>query len=318
MEKTNFFISWSIDCEATQHSVRDPELGERGSAGFADVLEEFQLKATFFVTPGDIESRPALYRNLGDRGFEIGLHLHPADVGFAEFMGVMGPEEQRRAIVIARQRWSQAMGTVPRAFCMGYGSANDFTYGILEEAGFTHGQISIPGRRLPECACVWEGAPLYVHYANRYNRLLTGDMDFVEVPHTIDLTSYMWGGRHPQDYRVELVDAKNHWYTAHKSVMAQIGNSKVPIKIIRGVTHNTFDYSDPLNFRRETLRDMIAGLSAILQESECVPVPATVGDIAAEYRRQVAKPDPIHQYQLDRRGYAKTPESHTTSRKGAS
>ena len=143
-------------------------------------------------------------------------------------------------------------------------------------------------------------------------------MDFVEVPHTVDLDILHVGGRHPQDYRVELVDAKNHWYTAQKSVMAQIGNPKVPIKIVRGVTHNTFDYSDPRNFRRETLRDMISGLSAILQECGCVPVPATVGEIAAEYRRQVAKPDPSHQYQLDRRGYAKTPESHPSSPEGAS
>jgi peptidoglycan/xylan/chitin deacetylase (PgdA/CDA1 family) len=306
MEKTKFYVSWSIDCEATQHSIRDPELGARGSAGFASVMEEFGLKATFFVTPGDVESNPALYRKLGEKGFEIGLHLHPADVGFQEFMGVMDSDQQRRAVAIARERWCQAMGDPPRAFCMGYGSANDFTYGILEEAGFTHGQVSIPGRRLPECASVWEGAPLYVHYANRCNRLLTGDMDFVEVPHTVDLTSYMWGGRHPQDYRVELVDAKNHWYTAHKSFTAQVVNPNIPVKVIRGVTHNTFDYSDPRNFRRETLREMIAGLSAIIRENGYSPAPATVGDVAAEYRRLVPKPDPGRMYSLDRRGYGKT------------
>jgi peptidoglycan/xylan/chitin deacetylase (PgdA/CDA1 family) len=52
--------------------VNDADLGTRGTAGFAEVLEAHGLLGTFFVIPGDIESNVALYRSLGDRGHEVG------------------------------------------------------------------------------------------------------------------------------------------------------------------------------------------------------------------------------------------------------
>ena len=47
MSKTPFWINWSIDCEATQHSVNDPDLGLRGASGYADVLDEYGFKGNF-------------------------------------------------------------------------------------------------------------------------------------------------------------------------------------------------------------------------------------------------------------------------------
>jgi len=303
MSKTSFRVNWSIDCEATQHSVNDPDLGLLGASGYADILDKHGLKGTFFVIPGDAASNPDFYRSLQGRGHEVGLHLHPADEGFFEFAGVMGPEEQHELVTIAKDRWAQTMGFEPVCFCMGYASANDYTYGVLEDLAFKYGQVGVPGRRLPETACVWEGEPLYIHYANRYNRLLPGDLDFVDVPHTIDPESYMWGGKHPQDLRVELVDAKNHWYTAYKSVMKQKDDDSVPIKVIRGVTHNTFDYTDPENFRYQTLIGMIDGIKRIISDTDCDLIPATVGMIVDEYRQKVPKTDPKKMLKLDRRGY---------------
>ena len=304
MAKTKFWVNWSIDCEATQHSVNDAELGRRGSAGYADILDEHNLKGTFFMIPRDAESDPALYTSIMERGHEIGLHLHPGDEGYFEFAGVMGPDEQHELVAKAKDRWAQAMGFQPETFCMGYASANDYTFGALEDNGFKYGQLSLPGRRLPETACVWEGAPLNVHYANRWNRLLPGTMDFVDIPHTVDLESYMWGGKHPQDLRVELVDAKNHWYTINKAVMRQLHNDAVPVKVIRGVTHNTFDYSDPTNFRRLTLYGMIDAIQRILDNNDCELKAATCKDIADAFRAAVPKIDPKDKLKLDRRGYA--------------
>ena len=303
MSKTTFWINWSIDCEATQHSVNDAGLGTRGAQGYADILEKHELKGTFFIIPGDAESNPSLYRDILERDHEIGLHLHPADEGYFEFVGVMGPDEQRELIAKAKDRWAQAIGFEPVAFCMGYGSANDYTYGVLEEAGFKHGLVGIPGRRLVETASVWEGEPRYIHYANRYNRLLAGDLDFVEVTNTVDLESYMWGGKHPQDLRVELVDAKNHWYTIYKDVMNQINDDSLPVKVLHGVTHNTFEYSNPGDFRRITLLGMIDAMKRILDGAGCEFIPATVGEIVSEFRKKVPKTDPKQVITLDRRGY---------------
>jgi len=104
MADTTFWVNWSIDCEATQHSVNDAGLGQRGARGFADILDANGLKGNFFVIPGDAESAPELYRSIRDRGHEVGLHLHPGDEGFFEFAGVMGPEEQRELVEKAKAR----------------------------------------------------------------------------------------------------------------------------------------------------------------------------------------------------------------------
>jgi peptidoglycan/xylan/chitin deacetylase (PgdA/CDA1 family) len=303
MDRTRFHVNWSIDCEATQHSVNDADLGYRGASGYADILDAHGLKGTFFMIPGDAGSRPDFYRSLPKRGHEIGLHLHPGDEGYFEFAGVMGPDEQRELIATAKDRWAQAIGFAPVCFCMGYASANDYTYGVLEELGFRHGQVGLPGRRLVETASVWEGEPLHIHYANRWNRLLPGDLDFIDVPHTVDPESYMWGGKHPQDLRVELVDAKNHWYTSLKSVRRQLADDSLPVKVLRGVTHNTFDYTDPNNFRSQTLKGMIEGIGGILADAGCELVPATIETIAGDYRRVVPKADIKNLLTLDRRGY---------------
>ncbi|MCD6309031.1 MAG: polysaccharide deacetylase family protein, partial [Candidatus Latescibacteria bacterium] len=175
MEKPHFWVLWSLACEATQHSVRDPVLGERGARGFSEILDRYGIKGTFLVIAGDIESRPSLYRELHGEGHELGIHVHPADEGYHEFAGVMGPDEQRGMFIEANDRWAQVMGFEPETLAIGYGSANDYTYQALEEAGFDHGNISLVGRRLPECACVWEGAPLNIHSANGYTRLFHGE-----------------------------------------------------------------------------------------------------------------------------------------------
>ncbi len=303
MGKTKFWVNWSIDCEATQHSVNDAELGRKGASGFADILDEYGLKGNFFMIPSDAESDPDMYRSFVERGHEIGLHLHPGDEGYFEFAGVMSANEQYEVISIAKERWAEAIGFEPVSFCMGYGSANDFTYGVIENLGFKYGQVGIAGRRLVATASVWEGAPLTIHYANRWNRLLPGTMDFIEIPHTVDTESYMWGGKHPQDLRVELVDAKNHWYTMYKAMLRQKDDDSIPIKILRGVTHNTFDYTDPKNFRRETLIGMIEGMQKLLDDANCELEAATLGTIAEEYRKVVPKVDPKELLKLDRRGY---------------
>ena len=177
------------------------------------------------------------------------------------------------------------MGRRPLSLCIGYNSANDFTYGVAVELGFRHGKISCPARVLPECAAVWAGAPQDIHYAHAYNRLVPGTLDFVEMPQTLDPTSMLWGGKHPQDLRVELVDAKNHWYTIAKSVDRQLRES-VPVKYIHVCTHNTHDYSDPNNFRCQTLQKMLKHCQDIIASRDCVMTPVTSEQLAAIYRQR--------------------------------
>ena len=283
MGSRDFFVSVRADCEATAHAVRDPALGERSVKGLLEVLQREQLTGTFYVIPTDLETSPDLYREAEAQGCEIGLHVHPADLGSEEFLGVLGPEDQRAVLEQASNRFGKVMGRAPKSVCVGYNSANDYTYPIFVDLGFTHGKASCPTRVLPECASVWAGAPLDAHYVHPYNRLLPGWLSFVELPNTIDPESRMWGGKHPQDLRVELVDAKNHWYTIAKAVDRQLRDQPF-VKYIEICTHNTYDYADPANFRRETLGKMIAHTKRILADKGCAWVPATAGMIAAAFR----------------------------------
>jgi hypothetical protein len=119
--------------------------------------------------------------------------------------------------------------------------------------------------------------------------VLAGDLDYIEIPLTVDPESRMWGGKHPQDLRVELVDAKNHGYTIRKAVARQI-TSKAPVKMLRGITHNIFEFSDERDFRRQTLEGMIELTKTAAADHGLTWTPATGATIAAAYRAAVPLP----------------------------
>ena len=284
-EERDFYLAFKIDCEATQPAINDAALGERALKGFSEILEREGLKGTFYCIPSELQAHGTIFRDLENRGHEMGLHIHPKDQGYEEFLGIYGPDMQEEIISEAADIFAQVMGRPPVAFCSGYGSGNDHTYPILEKLGFRHGAVGIPTRVLPECCSVWAGMPLDCFYPHRHFRTLPGDVDFVQVSNTIDPDSRMWGGKHPQDLRVELVDAKNHWYTIHKAVQRQLRD--VPaVPYISMVTHNTFEYSDPHDFRRETMEKMIAHAKRIFEDTGVEWKPGTVADIAACYRER--------------------------------
>jgi peptidoglycan/xylan/chitin deacetylase (PgdA/CDA1 family) len=294
-----------VDCEATQSSLRDAALGERAVRGVAELLAETGMKATFAVIPSDLRASAGVYRELASQGHEIGLHVHPAEQGYEEFLGVYGYDQQREIIRSAADEFANLMGHRPLSFTPGYFSANDYTFQVLEELGFKHGTVSLPTRDLPQCACVWGHAPLDAHYPHRYNRCLSGEVDFVEIPPTIDPDSRLWGGAHPQDLRVELVDAKNHWYTISKSVERQISAAaSIPVKYLKATTHNVFAYDDRSDFRRQTLAGIVRASREICAQRGVEIVPATTAEIARQYRQLVPRPQRLALLELDTRGRA--------------
>ena len=275
-----------IDCESTQHALNDPALGERAIRGLGEHFGETETPGTFFVIPGDIEAHGPIYRDLESEGHEIELHVHPKDMGYSEFLGAESAEQQRKILTEAMDRFAQVMGRPPLGFCPGYGSANDFTFGILEELGFSHGLVSFPTRNLPQCACVWGGSPLDPRYPHRFNRVLNGDVDFVDLPPTVDPDSRMWGGAHPQDLRVELVDAKNHWYTMDKAVRRQLA-AGTPLVQLHALTHNVFEYGTPGNFRRETYVGIVDAARQLAARESLAFQAATLADVAGAFRGAV-------------------------------
>ncbi len=301
--QTRLFFTNQIDCEATQPAIQDAALGRRALLGYAQVLEAHQLKGTFYCIPSEARANGEVYRDLRARGHEVGLHVHAADLGYAEFLGVYGPDEQREILTRCTDQLEQDLGFRPNSLCLGYGSSNDYTRPVLVDLGYRHGMTQIPGRILPECASVAAGAPVDPYYPHRWNRVLRGDLDFVELPNTYDQDSRMWGGKHPMDLRIELVDAKNHFYTIKKQIQ-RLQREQPAVFTISAVTHNTFEYSDPRDFRRQTLEGVIGHVVRLAKEHDLELVPATHAEVAQAFRSRVALPTQTDQLALDRRGYA--------------
>ncbi len=220
------YINWSLDCEATQRSVSNVELGRRSVRGFVDVVAAAGFRATLFVLPGDARAYPQLLRQLAGEGVEVGLHVHPQEQGFDDFCGAFTADQQREIYTGAMQMFADALGFAPRTFRTGSCSANDATFPLTAALGFTSCSHSMPGRNMPALRSNWTSAPAYPHYAHAANRLLEGDLDLVEVPVTTDPDSMLWSGGHAQDLRVELFDARNQRYLIDKVLAREKGATR--------------------------------------------------------------------------------------------
>lgn len=281
-------VCWTIDCEATQEAIDDTALGIRSLRGFCDLLLANGCAGTLFVVPGDARAYPALLREVAGAGLQIGLHYHPQEEGYGDYCGAYTADEQYAMYRRAREQFADAVGFVPETFRTGNCSANDSTFPVTENLGFTSCSHSMPGRNLPGLRSNWVNAPLSVHSAHRANRLLEGDMNLVEVPVTTDPDSMLWSGGHPQDLRVELFDAKNHRYMIDKVLRREQARPPGLVRTLVVLTHNIFDYSDLADFRRQTLQQMIRDLGHLAEQKGIDLIPSTIGAAAKAHRRTAA------------------------------
>lgn len=279
-------MSWTIDCEASQAAYNDTAAGERAVHGFVEILQAAELTGTLFVLPADAEAYPRLLQQLAKQGFQVGLHYHPHEDGYDDHCGAFSAQQQRVMFGAAIARFEDVVGFTPRTFRTGCCSANDATFPVTADLGFTSCSLSMPGRRMTNLRANWSEAPMHVHYAHPTNRLLEGKLNLVEVPVTTDPDSMLWSGKHPQDLRVELFDAKNHRFMIDK-VLAREKNRQHPVRSIVTITHNTFDFDRPDDFRTQTLRQMICDFRELADRHHVTLVPATIGSIADAYRSAV-------------------------------
>jgi len=282
-------ISWTIDCEATQTGFNDAGAGKRAVRAFVNIVAEAGFKTTLFVMPADLEAYPSLLKELHGMGCEIGLHYHPQEEGYNDFCGAFSASEQRQMYGNAIVRFEDALGLSPTTFRTGSCSANDATFPVSAELGFTSCSHSMPGRRMRNLRANWEDAPRYVHYTHPANRLLEGGLDLIEVPVTTDPDSMLWSGQHPQDLRVELFDAKNHRYMIDKMLHREKLREH-PVRSIVTLTHNTFYYDDEADFRTVTLREMIVAFRDLAEFHQVNLIPATISEVASAYRQVTERP----------------------------
>lgn len=287
--KTDVHVCWTIDCETVLRSGGDSQAGSRSIRGFAQLIADAKLKATLFVLPSDAAAYPDLLRQCDAEGFEVGLHSHPQEEGHDDFCGAYTAGQQRQIYAQAIKKFTDAVGFFPKSFRTGSFSATDATFPLTAELGFRCCSHSCPGRNMTDLKANWAGAPAHVHYAHPANRLLEDGLDLVEVPLTTDPDSMLWSGKHPQDLRVELFDARGQRFMIDK-VLAREKARPQPVKAIVALTHNVFAYDDPGDFRRQTLQQMIVDFAELAEVHNVNLVPATIGQIADSYRQAVSQP----------------------------
>jgi peptidoglycan/xylan/chitin deacetylase (PgdA/CDA1 family) len=263
--ESRLYVAFTMDCERIK-AFSPPggpetwELSERAIRGFSEVLLAHDLVGTFFIVPETAHKHRDLFFELEEKGFELGMHLHPqsfGDLQHKDYLGAYSFQEQVDLLSQAVKVWAKAFGKRPKSFRPGNFSANDATFRALYEVGFRQGSVSAPERVMPKYRAVWAGTPPYAHHAHSYFRLIPGDLDFYEVPTTEDWDRRAWGGKSAMELRVEMAGIGDHRQTIDKRVVDMV-EKQIPVKTIVAITHNYFEYRNPDDFHRRTLEGIAA------------------------------------------------------------
>lgn len=286
MAVDTLYVLFTMDVEhpgggSVEAGFTDWNVGECAVAGYAERLAREKWPVTFFIVPPAAQRYASILNQWRQEGCELGLHVHPQDIGYAEYMGAYTLGEQIGMLDDAANRWAQVFGCRPCSFRPGNCSANDATFPALEQSGFHQGSVSIPDRRMPSLRSVWTGACKDAHFAHPANRLLAGSSQFLEVPITVDWESMIWGGQTPLDMRIEAVDARSHSFTIEKNIRRML-SARTAVKTLCIFTHNYFEYGNPADFRRVTLDGVIGHVRTAAERHGLEIRPVTLEQVRQE------------------------------------
>jgi len=284
-EKT-LYVCFTMDCERIKKfsppgGPETWELSERAIRGFSEVLLSHDLIGTFFIVPETAHRHRELFLELEEKGFELGMHLHPqsfGDLQYKEYLGGYSFQQQVDLLSQAAEQWTDAFGKVPRSFRPGNFSANDTTFRALYEVGFRQGSVSAPERIMPRYRAVWAGAYPYAHHVHPNFRLIPGELDFYEVPTTEDWDRRIWSGKSAMELRVEAAEIEDHKQTIDKRISDMV-EKQIPVKTIVVITHNSFEYKDPYDPHHRTLKGIATYVWEAAERVKLKLCPATIEQI---------------------------------------
>ncbi len=245
----------TMDCERARAETRGDASGPPDYASSAKWIEAYArisrdrgFPVTFFIHPEAAVAHPALFRDLAKDGACLGLHLHPWKYGDGKWkahFGGLDAAQQRGILRETSGVYADAIGEAPLYFRPGTFSANDSTFPVLAELGFRGGSISAPERVYRELCSIWTAAPADPHRAHAVFRQMPGELDFANMPLTVDLSDMQEvnGRRFCRDLRP---DYENADYDAiATNVVRQIAARDPAVPVINIVTHNDNDYTNP-------------------------------------------------------------------------
>ncbi|MEN6545818.1 MAG: polysaccharide deacetylase family protein [Armatimonadia bacterium] len=260
------YVMWTMDCEAVQHEsmatggVADWGLSERAMRGYVEALSARGQQVTLFVTPRLAEKQAPVVLDLIAAGAEPGLHLHPQtiDLGYTRHLGQLPPPIQRNLLRVSLDRVERAIGRRPTSFRPGCLSATRETLDLLVELGFTQGNLTLPGRNLPDLAALWANADPFA------NRPVPGFLELPITVHLDDLNSQGHAGD-PRHLRLERDDIAAWAPDLIRRYLQRQMELALPLKTLHVMTHNTRDYAAPADPARQSLEavaDLITAAAA--------------------------------------------------------
>jgi hypothetical protein len=310
MQNGKLFLNYSIDCETP---VNTPYTGgqercsffggpaswafaEKSVRGFVDLMTDLDAAkgATLFVYPDVAQEQKGLYREMADAGIEIALHLNGLRYSRlagdrAKWLGAMTFQEQKDAISAARQDLEQVVGQPCKGYRACYGSANDDTFKILDELGFTWAS-NASGRHRLETFANWWGSWPYPHFSSVLSKLIPGDLDVFEVPVSRGIETFFEEDRNkPFDLRVEspvelIGEDRRILRQIIEENLINMQRMNVPVQAIAGASHNTSDYGDFDNDRSQNLRWLVRHARDLCGQHGLALTPASFSNMRDEAR----------------------------------
>lgn len=260
MERIPVFYNYSIDCELPPDGkFGGPstwEVAERSTRGFIDLMESLGLLqgASLFVYPDVALHQRSLFREMADRGIEIGLHLNSMRYSRMQepaWLGSLSYQQQVEVLRMAKSDLEDVIGRPVLGFRACYASANHATFPAVEDTGFQWTSTSGNGNYRPEVFECWSGAWPFSYHPSRKNMLVPGDMQIYEMPINHGIRLHFQGDPNRRlDMRAETplhISGPFYaaWWQLIEENLLEMEKRDQPVRAIIAASHNTSLYGDP-------------------------------------------------------------------------
>ena len=267
-------IIFTMDCHpaATKGAPEGPKSWEqsvRAIDGFCNVVRDAGYPITLFFTPESAQMHAPFVDELLSTNMEVGLYIQPPSLSgtrYRQFLGQYADVDQQEIVLLAMQRFRDAVGVRPQSVRSAMFSASDRTFGTLYNLGFRQGSLSNPGRRVNKHSAVWTGAARDAHYVRPDSRLEPGDLPFFEVPITTD-ADQEHGGLAP-DLMLEHGSFEKWQRPLIDGQLQRMEATGIPFKALCLGTRNCFAYHNRSDPARQTLDAVLAHLETFAESRE--------------------------------------------------
>ena len=286
------YVALTMDCEriAPESLLKGPktwEFSEKTIRGFCEMLLEKNMKPTLFLIPETAQNHRRMLLDLASEGIEMATHMHPQaflDHRYSDHLGNYNAEKQKEILGQATSIITEALAIKRTSFRAGHFSHNDETFGVLSELGYTQGSVSGPGRELPIYGSVWKNAFPWAHFANSENRLIPGDLPFLEIPVThnphrffshYDVVRSIYND-FPYELRIEERGKfKDYHLPLINEALDKMASEKVEFRTLCLYTHNYIDYSNARSEDSMILGELLRYLEGLQDQYDVVTTTLT-------------------------------------------